>query len=383
MTSSFTYYAFISYSQHDIHWGKRLERKLAGYKMPATLCSERGWKRKPINPIFFAPYDIQPGDLDEELKSRLRASRNLVVICSPSSAQSEWVAKEIRYFHALGRDKNIFFFIVDGEPHSKNPERECFNPVVRDLNIPEILGANVHEQIYNNPYLNRERAYVQLISKLLNVEFDSIWKRHKRQLIRKLIVYVLGILMFLGCLFLVWQQNKDISIGVQTQEKLPYNQHLPELRDFIITMYIDEEKKVDTIHNTEMAQFQHIPGRFRNKQVRLTVTHADFTPQFYEVDTLIPITKNIVIPIVRDTNEYGKISLQLKHKKTNKPIVSTIAIIDNDTVSIDSSGQIMHHVTFSKQTPTYSIYIPQYKVWDTIYMPAQEKGIIIIDTKMY
>lgn len=30
------------------------------------------------------------------------------------------------------------------------------------------------------PWVNRERAYVQLITKLLGVEFDSIWQRHKR-----------------------------------------------------------------------------------------------------------------------------------------------------------------------------------------------------------
>ena len=43
-------------------------KKLESYSMPATLCSKHGWKRKPLNPIFFAPYDIQPGGLTEELK---------------------------------------------------------------------------------------------------------------------------------------------------------------------------------------------------------------------------------------------------------------------------------------------------------------------------
>lgn len=132
----YKYYAFISYNSKDTKWGKRLQRKLEHYRMPATLCSQRGWKRKPINPVFFAPTDIQPGGLTDELKSRLRAAKNLIVICSPNSAKSEWVGKEIEYFHELGRDENIHFFIVDGIPNSVDPASECFNPVMKELGLP-------------------------------------------------------------------------------------------------------------------------------------------------------------------------------------------------------------------------------------------------------
>ena len=62
------YYAFISYNSKDTEWGKRLQRKLEHYRMPSTLCRERGWKRTPIRPVFFAPTDIQPGALSDELK---------------------------------------------------------------------------------------------------------------------------------------------------------------------------------------------------------------------------------------------------------------------------------------------------------------------------
>ena len=91
MEQEFKYFAFISYNSKDTEWGKRVQRKLEHYRMPATLCKEHGWERKPINPVFFAPTDIQPGGLSEELQERLRASRNLIVICSPNSAKSEWV----------------------------------------------------------------------------------------------------------------------------------------------------------------------------------------------------------------------------------------------------------------------------------------------------
>ena len=174
MNTSFKYFAFISYNAKDTSWGKKLQKKLEHYKLPATLCSEHGWERQPIKPVFFAPTDIQPGGLSEELQERLKASKNLIVICSPNSAKSEWVGKEIEFFHKLGRTQNIHFFIVDGTPHSGNPDTECFNPIVEKLGLPEILGANINERISRLPWLNKERAYVQLISKLLGVEFDTI-----------------------------------------------------------------------------------------------------------------------------------------------------------------------------------------------------------------
>jgi hypothetical protein len=117
----YKYFAFISYNTKDTAWGKRLQKKLESYKMPATLCSEHGWKRKPMSPVFFAPTDIQPGGLTEELQERLKTSRHLIVICSPNSAQSKWVGEEIKYFHSLGRPQNIHFFIVEGTPHSGDP----------------------------------------------------------------------------------------------------------------------------------------------------------------------------------------------------------------------------------------------------------------------
>ena len=56
----FKYFAFISYNSKDTEWGKRVQKKLEHYRMPATLCRERGWKRRPINPVSFAPTDISP-----------------------------------------------------------------------------------------------------------------------------------------------------------------------------------------------------------------------------------------------------------------------------------------------------------------------------------
>ena len=224
------YFAFISYNSRDLRWGKRLQRKLEHYRMPATLCSEKGWERTPIRPVFFAPTDIQPGGLTSEIQERLRASRHLIVICSPNSARSEWVGKEIAFFHEIGRTRNIHFFIVDGAPHSGNPDTECFNPVVKELGLPEILGANIHEKIFRLGWLNRERAYVQLISKLLDVEFDSIWKRHRRILTQKIIAWVMALALILLSVAGVWAGSRPVDVTVRLDETSYHNDQLPPMQ---------------------------------------------------------------------------------------------------------------------------------------------------------
>lgn len=328
--------------------------------MPATLCSEHGWERTPIKPVFFAPTDIQPGGLTEELQERLRASRNLIVICSPNSAQSEWVGKEIAFFHALGRTKHIHFFIVDGSPHSENPDTECFNPIVETLGLPEILGANIHEKIYRWPWLNKERAYVQLISKLLDVEFDAIWQRHRRLLIRNAVVWSIGIIAIVASLAGVWVSNQPIATDVQLHEASIHNPNLPPLKEAVITMTLDAETKpmTDTIQSMNgHILFANIPHRYLGKDVRITASARDTLGfvSFLPIDTTLPLTKSITIDIRRDEAVYGEVRFQIWDSAIEQflPEVS-VEVLGQQFIS-DANGQVRLFVPLEQQQVSYHI----------------------------
>ena len=365
MEQTYKYFAFISYNSKDTEWGKKVQKKLEGYKMPATLCSEHGWERKPIKPVFFAPTDIQPGELSEELQERLRASRNLIVICSPNSAQSEWVGKEIEYFHQLGRTKQIHFFIVEGTPHSGNPDTECFNPVVDKLGLPEILGANIHEKIYRWPWMNKERAYVQLVSKLLGVEFDTIWQRHKRQLIKKAIAWVVGILIVLAALFYVWHINQPVDVEIRLNEASVHNEQLPPLKDAIVTMTLENETKTDTIPSLDEAGlFTNIPHRFMNKEVRIQVVCQDFLP----LDTTIQLSTAVTLNLYRDVKIYGDIHFILfDESRDNEPCPNTEVIVDGHRVLSDAEGIVSISIPLAEQK---------------VFYPISSSSVIIIDKEI-
>ena len=374
MDSSFKYFAFISYSSKDTAWGKRLQKKLEGYRMPATLCNEHGWKRKPMDPVFFAPTDIQPGGLTEEIQERLQASHHLIVICSPNSAQSEWVGKEIAYFHSLGRTKNIHFFIVDGSPHGNNKETQCFNPIIKELGLPEILGANIHEKIYRWPWLNKERAYVQLISKLLGVEFDAIWQRHKRLMVRKAVLWTIGAIAIIATMFGIWKANQNFDAEIHLNEASAHNSNLPALKDAIVTLRLDNETKSDTIRSLDTCiLFSNIPHRYLNKEVTFSVS----CPTYMDTTMTIALLPNMTLDIYRDEHYYGDVSFLIKDGAENylRDIKINIAGIE---VKSDSTGRVSTFVPLEQQKQYYFISCPLPLENDTIFMPCGVSDVVVV-----
>ena len=375
MTQHFKYFAFISYSSHDIAWGKKLQKKLEGYRMPSTLCSEHGWQRNPIKPVFFAPTDIQPGDLDEELKERLKASRNLIVICSPHSAKSDWVGKEIAFFHSLRRSSNIHFFIVDGIPHSGNSDTECFNPIVKTLDIPEILGANIHEKVFKSPWLNRERAYIQLITKLLGVEFDSIWQRHRRLLRQKITTWCLGVFAVFATLVGVRITSRPINVEVSLNETTPHNKHLPPLKDAIVTLCLDNETKTDTLSSLDnKALFANIPHSFIGKRACVKIECKDWLP----VDTTFILTKNPIINIARNPECYGNVKFLLWNLKKEKGMGNVKVEIAGQTSTSDANGNVKMQIPLKNQREKYQVLCNLDLDNNILVMPTTQSTALIV-----
>ena len=373
MELQYKYFAFISYNSHDTAWGKKLQHKLEGYRMPATLCSEHGWERKPINPVFFAPTDIQPGGLTAELQERLRASRNLIVICSPHSAKSEWVGKEIAFFHSLGRTKDIHFFIVDGIPHCGNPDTECFNPIVDTLGLPEILGANIHEKIYRWPWLNRERAYVQLITKLLGVEFDSIWQRHRRLLRQRIAAWIVGIVVAIAALLGVWVNSQPVDVSVSLNETSVHNDNLPPLKDAVVTMELENETKTDTSMTIDAnVVFANVPHKALGKTVHLTVECMNWMP----VDTTFILTKDVVINMARNPHSYGDVTFILWSKDEERGVANTQVTLAGQIATSDAKGYVRMFIPLERQSDSYKVECSLPLENDILGMPTTESSAL-------
>lgn len=371
----YKYFAFISYNSKDTAWGKRVQKKLEQYRMPATLCSEHGWQRKPMRPIFFAPTDIQPGGLTAELQERLKASRHLIVICSPNSAKSKWVGKEIEYFHSLGRTENIHFFIVDGVPHSGNEDTECFNPIVDTLGLPEILGANIHEKVSPWPWINKERAYVQLITKLLGVEFDSIWQRHKRMMIEKAVAWTVGVIAVITALFAVWLNTKQVDVTMSLNEVSVHNDNLPKLEEAVVTLSIDNETKSDTLYSIDqLALFTNIPHSAIGKEAHIIVESKNWL----KTDTTVILSKELTLNIARDPKPYGDIQFRLWNVEKECTYPNVQLSINGHEVTTNDNGQVSYSMPLAEQDTFYIVKTPMEQENDTLCMPITESSVMIV-----
>lgn len=358
----YQYYAFISYNASDYKWGKRLQRKLEGYRMPATLCSERGWKRKPINPVFFAPFDIQPGALSDELKQRLRNSRHLIVICSPNSAQSVWVGQEIEFFAQLGRTDRIHLFIVEGTPHSGDRSTECFNPILEKIGLPETLGANIHEHVSRWSRVNRERAYVQLITKLLGVEFDRIWQRHSRLLREKMAAWCLGVILVLSSIAGVRITTQPFDAVVSLHEVTPHNASLPPLHNATVTLTLDNEIAADTIAKINgNATFANIPSSLMGKAVKV---HFE-CENWLTTDTTVTLSKAITLNVARNVKAFGHVRFTLYDQHTN-PVPNKTISIAGLRFDSDANGTVNAIIPIDKQKTTYRLTSSAVELADTI-----------------
>src|SRR5688572_28499557 len=108
MADAKRYRAFISYSQQDKRWAKRLHSALEAYRLPKGMAADLGPRRK-LGRFFRDDEEMGAAtDLGAALRGSITDAESLVVVCSPRSAQSKWVNEEIIHFKRTGRADRVF-----------------------------------------------------------------------------------------------------------------------------------------------------------------------------------------------------------------------------------------------------------------------------------
>lgn len=201
------YFAFISYQREDEEWAKWLAHELEHYHLPLSLNGREDLPQD-LRPIFRDVDELSAGNLPQQIHQALENAKHLIVICSPRSAKSPWVNKEIEEFVSMGKTDKIFPFIIEGLAMCKDSEDplECFPPSLRNLpKDDERLGANVNENGHGSNILRtcddcpikedhlkddkkgdinekgRDAAVVKIIAGMLGLSFDTLWQRYERE----------------------------------------------------------------------------------------------------------------------------------------------------------------------------------------------------------
>ena len=173
------YIAFISYSSEEKSWAEWFQQELQNYQLPEKLRHRLDLPQE-FRSVFRDVNNLKAGNISKQLHESLASSEYLIVMCSPKSAQSYWVNKEVNDFIEIGKAKgvdninNILPFIIDGHPHAKNVAEECLPTAMLNLlKEHEILGISVSEN-------GRDKAFVQVVSGMLpSVPFDELWNQYE------------------------------------------------------------------------------------------------------------------------------------------------------------------------------------------------------------
>lgn len=188
--AEYTYWAFISYSSTDKSWARWLQRAIESYGIPARLVDHLTPTGEPapkrLKPLFRDRSELPAAaDLGTQIEAALRASRYLIVVCSPRAARSPWVNKEVETFQALGRPGRVLTLIVEGEPNTGGDD-ECFPAALRET---EPLAADARPQGDG-----RRDARLKLLSGMLGVGFDALKQRDSHRRIRRLQTVIAAVL---------------------------------------------------------------------------------------------------------------------------------------------------------------------------------------------
>ena len=210
------YRAFISYSQQDKAWGKRIHTWLETYRIPDGVAPGIQPNQR-LGRFFRDEEDMAAAsDIGEIVRRAIENAESLIVICSPRSAQSKWVNAEIHHYRRTGRARKVFAVIIDGVPNSGDPETECFPPALRAAGDPddpdalpiEPLGLDVRKD-------GHARTCARLAAGLMGVNFDDLWQRDRRRAEARQRL-VIGGLIAVSVVFAALTAAA-ISFGIQSQ----------------------------------------------------------------------------------------------------------------------------------------------------------------------
>lgn len=375
MIQDFEYLAFISYKREDEKWADWLQKKIEGYRLPARICKAHNLPPK-LPRVFRDTTDIEPGPLSDTLQKSLNNSKFLIVVCSPRSARSYWVGEEINHFIRSGRQNQILLLITDGIPYSSDVETECIHPVIRE-NLPEMLGVNLHEEGSDWWYIKKEKAFIRLLSKSLDISFDALWDRHRRKRMNQALTILVVFLLFLSGLSFAWNINRPFDMVVGMKEVTPLNHHLPFPRSgAILTLNFDNQQLKDTLSDSsDCAVFQNLPAKFKRRNARLTFKAAGYIP----LDTsMIPGTQ-LVIPVSRDDAYFGIVQGMVRNSLNDRLMADVEVEVLQIKTRTDANGRFRLFVPLTLQDTSYraTIRYNDQEINDNIIYPMQHNDLIL------
>jgi hypothetical protein len=195
--------AYIAFVAEDVVAALSLAEALDGFRVPAPMRSKLPSPRSGrLRPIFIpAPVASSSRDIGQTNRAALEASNALIICCSASSATSDWVDEQIKYFMSMHGQHPVICALID----SSNG-----NPFMGSPVFPSAVTAGGREPLAADLRANAEPKRVALIriaAAMLGCDFDTLRQRWRGERFRKrapISAIALSIFILIGWLGVLW-----------------------------------------------------------------------------------------------------------------------------------------------------------------------------------
>jgi hypothetical protein len=230
----YSYWAFISYARSDERWARSLHKRLEAYRIPrevrpASVAAVPSVQR--LRPVFRDSDELPASaDLGARLRDAMDRSRYLIILASPAAAASRWVNAEAQYIVDSGRADDVLVLVVDGEPGG-TPPREALPAALKQSAEEEPLWVDARK----SARLDR-KTVLRIIAGMLEIGFDALWRRTRRQRRRQLTVWAAVSLLLVGITGgAIWRQRTVAERDKPARQVAAFRQYLVE--DILKTMH--------------------------------------------------------------------------------------------------------------------------------------------------
>ena len=236
MGINYKYDAFISYRHvsPDKEIAEKLQKKLENYTPPKAL---RNVKECGKWHIFRDETELPTSsDLSNDIKTALKESQFLIVICSKTTKDSRWCLEEIEYFKELhnGNNANIITLVADGNPDEVFPPMLCselvpvtdeYGNTVYKEHIIEPLAANVAGKTKKEALKKLNTEFLRIAAPILGCGYDNLYNREHKKKIKRIftissIIIVLLLLLGIYNSAMLWEINNQKTALASANEGL-------------------------------------------------------------------------------------------------------------------------------------------------------------------
>lgn len=334
-------YAFISYNHSDAKMAKWLHRKLEAYRLPSEIRNEFEDSRY-LRPVFRDKDDLNSGILSKELQMYLNSSKYLIVICSPSAARSQWVSDEVNAFIKSGRLEYIIPFIVKGTPNGEDAY-ECLPQSLRDYVAQhpdrELLAVSMLE-------VGRQKAFIRIISRMLGLSFDELWKRHERERRHRIAAWILGTSLVVPLLYWLTMPIKLVVTINGEGNRLPQ----PTDAELVVGTARYPLSTVDTT-----ISVNSIPGYYRWRTIQISFTSTYYESVEQSIKLGGKVVQNYIIKARRDSTFATFAGIVFD--EDSHPVDNATVTVGTTITVTDESGYFSVVFPVSEQSTTKHVRI--------------------------